>query len=602
VKRRLLWLAAALCVVLGCEGRPRIVTTKSRASEATSYGSGTLEEVDLSNGVPESTEAGGWLPLPAARTFVGLVRTLERLRDGKKVSGLFISLGQARLHLSQVEELNPLLRAIRTKRTPIVCHAHVLDNALLWLVTEGCDKLWLSPAGSVESIGIAAQSIYIKGLLDELKIQADFLSIGRYKSAAEMFTRQGPSDEARLALSETLQSMRNAWLQGMASARGPADKFAENGPYGANEAKGHGLVDALGDVFEARKDARQLAHAGTTRVAYGPAAENAAEHNLTEILRLLSGADAASDGKPYIAVVPAIGGITMKSDGLFSGEGIVFESLAKTISRLSDDSAVKAVVLRIDSPGGSALASDLLWSRLRELGAKKPLVASVGSMAASGGYYLACAAQSIVAGRTSIVGSIGVLGGKIVFGSALEAHGVHTVTTPASSSEGAAERAAYLSPFVPWDEATRVRLRLAMSEVYDLFVERVATGRHLAKDQVQAVAEGRIWSGEQGKERGLVDEFGGLAKALEIAREKAGLPKGIPVHVEGPAEGLLAALGLDAHASSDALTHALDQQRRRLWSPLALAPHSVTPWITGLTPLLASEHTLALLPVAVTVE
>ena len=601
MKERLLGLLGILCVVVGCEGRPRLVT-KTKSTDLASYGSGTLCEVDLSNGVPESTEAGGWLPLPATRTFVGLVRTLQRLQDDQKATGVFINLGQARLHLSQVEELSPLLHAIRDKKIPVVCHAHGLDNALLWLVTEGCDKLWLSPAGSVDSIGIAAQSIYIKGLLDELKVQADFLSIGRYKSAAEMFTRQGPSQEAHLALSETLQSMRKAWLQGMAGARGPAEKYAENGPYGAREAKGFGLVDELGDLSEARRDARKLAHAGSTRVAYGQAADSASEHGLTEILRLLSSGDSASDGKPYIAVVPAIGGITMKSEGLFSGEGIVFESLAKTITRLMDDSAVRAVVLRIDSPGGSALASDLLWSRLRELGAKKPLIASVGSMAASGGYYLACAAQSIVAERTSIVGSIGVLGGKIVFGSALEAHGVHTVTTPASDSEGAAARATYLSPFVAWDEATRVRLRSVMSEVYDLFVERVAKGRHLSTEQVQAVAEGRIWSGEQGKERGLVDEFGGLANAIEIARRQAGVAKGTPVHVEGQAEGLLAALGLDASASSEELSHALEQQKRRLWSPLSWAPRRVTPWITGLAPLLSTEHTLTILPIAVTIE
>jgi protease-4 len=590
-----------VCACVGCEGRPRLVA-KTKKAEITQYGSGTLYEVDLSGGVPESTDAGGWLPLPAARTFVGLVRSLQHLHDDKKATGVFINLGMAKLHLSQVEELSPLLHAIRDSKIPVVCHAHELDNALLWLVTEGCDRLWLSPAGSVDSIGIAAQSIYIKGLLDELKVQADFLSIGRYKSAAEMFTRQGPSQEAHLALTETLQSMRTAWLQGMSGARGPAAKFAENGPYGAREAKGYGLVDELGDVSDARRDARKLAHAGSTRVAYGQAADGAAEHGFTEILRLLSSGDSASDGKPYIAVIPAIGGITMKSEGLFSGEGIVFESLAKTIARLTDDTAVRAVVLRIDSPGGSALASDLLWSRLHELGDKKPLIASVGSMAASGGYYLACAAQSIVAERTSIVGSIGVLGGKIVFGSALEAHGVHTVTTPASSDEGAAARATYLSPFVAWDEATRVRLRLVMSEVYDLFVDRVAKGRHLSIEQVQAVAEGRIWSGEQGKQRGLVDEFGGLANAIEIARKQAGLAKDTPVHVEGQAEGLLAALGLDASASGEELSRALEQQKRRLWSPLAWAPRSVTPWITGLAPLLATEHALTILPIAVTIE
>jgi protease-4 len=301
-------------------------------------------------------------------------------------------------------------------------------------------------------------------------------------------------------------------------------------------------------------------------------------------------------------VIPAIGGITMKSEGMFTSDGIVFESLAKTLTRVTEAPEVRAVVLRIDSPGGSALASDLLWSRLRELGAKKPLIASVGSMAASGGYYLACAAETIVAERTSIVGSIGVLGGKIVFGTALEAHGVHTVTTPASPAEGAAARAAYLSPFVPWDEATRARLRLAMSEVYDLFLERVSTGRHLTVEQVQSVAEGRIWSGEQGKERGLVDGFGGLVAAIQIAREKARLSADVPVKVEGPAEGFLAALGLDAQASAADVEHALQQQKLKLWSPLALAPRGVASWVTGLAPLLSQEHALALCPVALTIE
>ena len=599
---RLVWLIATLILVFGCHGRPRIAKNRSTNPDEVSYGSGTLMELDLSRGVPESTEGGGWLPLPATRTFVGLVRALEKVRGDDKTTGLFVNLGQVKLHLSQVEELAPLLHAVREAKRTVVCHADGLDNALYWLVMQGCDRIWLSPAGDLDTVGIAAQSMFIKGLLDDLKIQADFESIGRFKSAAEMFTREGPSEEAHLALTETLRSMRQAWLDGLAATRGPAKNYAENGPYAASEAKSYELVDALGDVAQARRDARQRAHAGKAKIAYGPSAEGAVDHGLVEALRLFGSSDSASGGKPYIAVVPAIGGITMRSEGLLSGDGIVFESLAKTLNRLTNDSAVKAVVLRIDSPGGSALASDLLWLRLRELGAKKPLIASVGSMAASGGYYLASAARSIVAERTSIVGSIGVLGGKIVFGTALESHGVHTVTTPASQDAGAAARAAYLSPFLPWDEATRVRLRLTMSQIYDLFVERVATGRNLTSEQVQAVAEGRIWSGAQGKDRGLVDEFGGLARALEMARSASGLSAETSVHVEGPAEGLLAALGLDVHASAEDVSQALDRQRRKLWSPLELAPRNLIPWLTGLTPLLASERVLVLWPEALTVE
>jgi protease-4 len=598
--RRLLWLIATIALSLGCHGRARVEKGESK-SEEPSYGTGTLLEFDLTRGVPESTEGSGWLPLPAARTFVGLVRAIERARSNHEATGFFVNLGQVGLHLSQVEELAPLLRSLRDTKKPVVCHANGLDNALYWLAMEGCDRIWLSPAGDIETIGIAAQSMYIKGLLEELKVQADFLSIGRFKSAAEMFTRDGPSEEAHLALSETLRSMRQAWLDGLATTRAAAKDHAENGPHASNEARGLGLVDDIGDATQARRDGRQRSHAAKTKVVFGPAADSAADHGLIELLRLLGGED-ESEGKPYIAVVPAIGGIAMRSEGLLSGDGIVFESLAKTIDRLARDSAAKAVILRIDSPGGSALASDLLWLRLRELGSRKPLLASVGSMAASGGYYLACAAQSIIAERTSIVGSIGVLGGKIVFGSALDAHGIRTVTTPASDEAGAAARAAYLSPLLPWDEATRVRLRLVMTEVYDLFIERVSTGRKLTPAQVQAVAEGRIWSGAQGKERGLVDDFGGLAQALTLARKLTGLSSDTPVRVEGPAEGILAALGLDAHASGDELSLAIERQRRSLWSPLELAPRQLVPWLTGLSPLLGSERVLALWPVALSVE
>lgn len=595
------WVALALAASLavGCHGRPR--AQKQSVGDG-DYGAGTLLEIDLSHGVPESTEGNGWLPLPASRTLVGLVRALEKARQDSQVTGVYVNLGDVRLHLSQVEELAPLFSSLRNPKRTIVCHADGLDNGLYSLATQGCDRIWLSPAGEIENIGIAAQSMYIKSLLDEFKVEADFLSIGRFKSAAEMFTRDGPSDEARLALTATLGSIRQAWLEGIAHGRATAGAHAEEGPLGATEAKALGLVDALGDSVMARRDAKRRARAGKTQHGFGPNKEEGSESGIAEILRALAGSDSSESGKPYIAVVPAIGGITMRSDNVLSGEGITYDSLAKTIMRLSQDDAARAVVLRIDSPGGSALASDLLWLRLRELGAKKPLIAAVGSMAASGGYYLASAAKTIVAERTSIVGSIGVLGGKIVFGAALDAHGVHTVTTPASIEPGAAARAAYLSPFTPWDDATRVRLRSMMTQVYDLFVQRVAEGRQLTDSQVREIAEGRIWSGVQGKERGLVDEFGGLPRALEIARKLSGLGSDAAIRVEGPAEGLLAALGLGAHATAEDISLAIERQRKKLWSPIELAPHAIVPWLAGTTPLLGSEKILALWPDAITVQ
>ena len=218
----------------------------------------------------------------------------------------------------------------------------------------------------------------------------------------------------------------------------------------------------------------------------------------------------------------------------------------RTLTRLERDDDVKAVVLRIDSPGGSALASDLLWHALMRIRAKKPLVVSVGGMAASGGYYLASTGTVLYAEDTSIVGSIGVVGGKISADHALERIGVHAETIPAKVGDPhAAARAAYESLLVPWDADTRDRLLETMTGIYDLFLARVAEGRNIPVERVAASAEGRIFSGHQGKARGLVDEIGGLADSIARARALAGLAADARFSVAGEGGGLLDALAED---------------------------------------------------------
>jgi protease-4 len=263
---------------------------------------------------------------------------------------------------------------------------------------------------------------------------------------------------------------------------------------------------------------------------------------------------------------------------------------------------VKAVVIRIDSPGGSPLASDLIWHELMELRKAKPVVASVGGMAASGGYYIACGAQRIFAEPSSIVGSIGVFGGKLVFGTALNEIGVNSVTFPASRAEGAAERAAYLSPLIAWDGPTRERVRTLMQAIYDLFVQRVSIGRKMPEDKVRAIAEGRIWSGPQGLERGLVDELGGLQQALESARKLAGLAANAPITVEGAAEGLLDMLSLEGDADEARVAQAVARLEARRLLALDSLPAELRPFAASLGPLLSGETVVAALPFALTIH
>jgi protease IV len=337
------------------------------------------------------------------------------------------------------------------------------------------------------------------------------------------------------------------------------------------------------------------------KVAFGSGANQDSPLNLAEIIRILSGADERAGGRARIAVVPAQGGISMGSGGLFEG-GIAEKALNKTLRRLAREDAVKAVVLRIDSPGGSALASDLIWHELMELRKKKPVIASVGNMAASGGYYMACGASRVIAEATSIVGSIGVVGGKIVFAGLLDELGVDSVTFAASPAPGAVERAAYLSPLTSWDDATRERVRREMQSIYDLFIQRCATGRAVPAERIRASAEGRIFSGLQGKERGLVDEIGGLERALSVARELGKLDADAPVVVEGAAESLLELLMMDEGANESEVARAAARLEARHKAMARLVPRRAQPYFASMAPFFSGERTATALPFALLLD
>lgn len=594
--RRLALLGLAL--VLSCSGRPR----RSQDSSAPEPGpkDRRLVELDLSSGFPE-TSPSALFQLPATRSYTGLVRALERAHDDPLTAGVFVRLGPQGVDYARAEELGELLGRFRKKNLSVVCHAHAFTNASSYLVARGCSRVWLSAAGSVDSVGIAAELIHLKGLLDRLKIDVQFLAIGRYKSASEALTRETPSDDAREALTSTLGSIRNTWLDGAESGR-PGKELRqklEQGPYTPDEAKNLGIIDAIGFESDARAEAKRLAKTALTSPAFGPASNKGRGFDLGELIRLLSGGDRESEGKPHIAVVPAEGAIGMDGGGPLDGPGITARALNRTLKRLAADDSVKAVVLRVDSPGGSPLASDLIWHELMELRKKKPVVASIGSMAASGGYYIACAAQRVVAERTSIVGSIGVFGGKVVVGPALREFGVNTVAIAANPEPSAAARATYLSPFSHWDDATRERVRAHMQGIYDLFIARVAESRKLPNEVVRQHAEGRIWSGAQGRDRGLVDELGGLSTALDAARKLAGLGRDAVVSVEGAREGLLdmLLLGEDANAAQIAAAVSRFDHDHAL---LAELPLELRASAAAVAPLFRGETVVAALPFALT--
>lgn len=598
-------LGGAALAGVGCDDQPPSQAVGMLRSGLDAVGNGSVVELDLSHGLGERADGISLLSGPRAPSLAELVQAFDRLRTDRNTRGVFIRLGGADLSWAQAEELGRLFASLPPEQL-VVCHAHAYSNATLLFAARACDRLWLSPAGEVGTVGIAGQMVYVKRLLDRLQIKADFLHMGKYKSAAETLTEDGPTEAARESLGAVLSSIRGTWLDGVAAARTRENvrRDLEHGPWSPEAALAGGLIDAIGYVSDARDEAKKLAHVDHVESSPGLDARRDAAGALTQLIQVLAGARRSEGGRDHVSVLTATGGINMEPEGVLGGgDGIAAESLGKTLKRLREDDAVKAVVLRIDSPGGSALASDLIWHDLMLLREKKPLIASLAGVAASGGYYMACAATRIVAERSTILGSIGVVGGKIVFGTALDQFGVSGVTFPASDEPGAAERAAYLSPLTPWDDATREAVRAQMASIYELFLQRVSQGRNVPVDDIRKIAEGRIWSGVQGLEHHLIDEYGGLADAIAIARKQAHLDDTAEVKIEGGGETLFDVLAIDEDDDEpESVARALARLRALPPSPLSAVAAPFRPYAESLSPLLGREKILTALPFAIDVR
>lgn len=557
MQRLIIW--CALLFVSGCDS--------STTEEAESLPDKPVLVFDLTAGVAES-QGGGLFPMPMNRTLLGTLHTLNAAKAASGPKGFFVKMGDVSTGWALAEELGREFKLLREGGKPVVCHADALTNDSLWFAASACSEIWVSPGASIDSFGLGAEAVYFGGLLERMHVQAEFLHMGKYKSAAETFTETGPTEPARESMQSLLDSLRDSWKAGISAHRPDkrAADAAENGPWLPQEALAIGLIDGIGFESEARQKLAEQTGSGVDDGALANGNDDSDRSPVGALIDLVM--DSGDTRGARIAVLPAVGAIAYDGGGALSDEGIVATHFIQQVRQLRRDADVKAVVLRIDSPGGSALGSDLMWHELRRLAAEKPLVASLGEVAASGGYYMACSANKIVAEATSIVGSIGVVGGKFTFGDALRDYGVTAHTFTASGLDASKTRPAYESPFTAWDEAARQRVGRHMEHAYSLFIQRVAEGRKMDATAVEAVAQGRIWTGAQGKSHGLVDELGGLARSIALARELASVDESVPAVMEGQPDALAGLLGL-VEESGDGE------------SKLALL-QSIAPWVGAL--------------------
>lgn len=564
-------LAAALASALGCGGGAREEDAKPSVA--------TLYELDLREPLPEQGIALFGERRP------GLSEGLTKLRDllGEPLAkGLFVRLGPLEGSFGDLADWAALFDAYRAQKRVVHCHFDALDN-LGFALANHCDRLSMTPSGMLDVVGLAAQVVHGRKLLEQLGVRAELLQVGKYKGAAEPFTRDAPSDELRQSLDGMLddldRSFRAHLSRGGERSEQAVRELLDAGPFEAETARDRKLVDALAYDDEARSTAKKAAAASAVRALFPERKDGSL--SLRDLLEALTEKDDDTSREPQLGLV-FLDGEIVDGDGR-APDRAASEPFVKTLRRLGDDARVRAIVLRIESPGGSALASDRMWHAVRRAAGRKPVIVSIGDMAASGGYYVAAAGSHVLASPGSIVGSIGVVGGKLVVADLAERAGVNVT----SMERG--EHATWLSALTPFTPDERQRLERLLTHTYQLFLERVSIGRKRTVAQLLPAAEGRVMGGERAKQLGLVDEIGGLGRAIEIALERGKLPKDAPIvrwpeHAD-PLDALRTLIGASAPgARLAAELEQLDQRVHAVASgaPLRALAHARSPALTAL--------------------
>ena len=479
---------------------------------------------DLTTGFTEKP-AGFSLFAEQVPTMRELIERVTKARDDSDVKGCLFYLGAGTgLNLSQANEIRDAMVALRRAGKKTFVYADTYDT-VAYTVASGATDVCLLHGGEVFLPGIGFETMFYKGAFDKLGVHADYVQIGEYKGAEEPFVRTEPSDELKGELNKLVDSYYKQITDGIAKHRNlkteDVKRTVDSAILNAKQAEEAGWVDHLVDADGLRDMMKtELGHEVRLVHNYGaPDREAVDMSNPFAIFQLLNKKAPVSD-KPKVAVIYAEGTIVDgggSSGGLLGGTSVGSEDIRRAMRLAGRDETVKAVVIRIDSPGGSALASEAMWQAVRRVEKDKPVVISVGSMAASGGYYLASAGDWIVADPTAIVGSIGVVGGKFVLTGLYEKLGLSTATF----SRG--QNADLFSSTVPFSDRQKRMVKTWMKNTYDQFTDRVTSTRGDKIKDIDKVARGRIFLAADAKELGMVDQIGGLEAAITAAAERAGM-------------------------------------------------------------------------------
>jgi len=442
--------------------------------------------------------------IPVQHDFVD---ALDTAKSDPHIDALVVKIGPLATGWGKLEEIRSHILAFRTSGKPSICYlgGDGIGN-LEYYVASACDKIWLVPTAPVSIHGMMAEALFLRGTLDKLKIYPDYYHIAEYKTASNQLTEKKFTPAHREEVDSLLHGIYNQYLTEVSQARNmdraAFEKLVEQGPLSADDALNGKLVDRLAYWDQVQDFVR----------------EKTKDWNPVKLGRYRT--QIKNEGGTKIAVVHATGLIVSGESGNAPGGGAIMgsESVAADLRKAREDSGIKAIVLRVDSGGGSAVASEVIRREVVLAKGAKPVVVSMSDVAASGGYWIAMSANKIVADPNTITASIGVLGGK------LNVSGLYSMLGLSTDSIATSENASIFSAQQNFTPAQQKLIQKSLQDVYTNFTKGVAEGRHMTVEAVDKIGKGRVWTGAQGKELGLVDELGDLDRAVEVAKQLAGVP------------------------------------------------------------------------------
>ena len=448
-------------------------------------------------------------------TFVGdgptvqsVVNSLRKAKVDARIRGVILMPSGPQLLWGKAQEIRDAVLDYKASGKPIVAFLEYGGTQEYYLASAA-DKVFLLPGSPLDLVGVASYEMFIRGALDKIDAYPDMLHAGDFKTASNFYTETTFTPEHREMAESLNRDLYEQIIDGIADGRQMAKsnvrRLIDEGPFLSADALEAGLVDGLIYADELKRQ--------------DPFDEGDWREIADRDYRQISLASVGLNRGQRIALIYAVGTITSGAGGvdLVGGEVLGSDTLVQAIRAARTDDSVRAIVLRIDSPGGSAVASDVIWREVMLAKADKPVIASMSDLGASGGYYMAMAADTIVAQPATLTGSIGVVAGKITTGGTYEKVGV--TIEPVSNGRFAG----MYSPVTPFTDDERAKMQEHIDAIYEQFLMKAAEGRGTTRDVIHAVAQGRVWTGRMAKERGLVDELGGLGRAIALVKERVGI-------------------------------------------------------------------------------